>query len=457
VKLRAAAFVLLWILLPVRALFSAEATILPLLTNGPSAKMINVVILAEGFMASEETAFTNQAQIVLAKLLSTPPYSSYKTYFNGLALFVPSNQSGSDHPSRNSFRDTYFNSTFESYGTDRLLTIPPNDRDPAYANGVGKVMALLADYAPDYDMALLLVNDTTYGGSGGVPAVTSLNSASPEIAIHELGHSFAGLGDEYSAAFPGYPEIEEPNTTTQSNRNLIKWRNWILSTTPIPTPQPPSNTSWIGLFQGAHYHDTGWYRPKYDCRMRTLGVPFCSVCAEAITLSALGRVQFIQSQFPAETNIVLRPGSTQTFNIETLHPADHNLEVTWSVDGTVVSTPLTNSLELSSAGLSGGAHIIRTTVHDPTTLVRTDPNSILTTSRAWNLTVQSDLPPVLASISDGILTVNFNGSTPADLVLESSPDLTAWIPLTTNHTASSLQWSEPVDPSQPARFFRIRE
>jgi hypothetical protein len=191
--------------------------------------------------------------------------------------------------------------------------------------------------------------------------------------------------------------------------------------------------------------------------MRTLGVPFCSVCAEAITLSALGRVQFIQSQSPAETNLVLQPGSTQTFSVETLHPADHNLQVTWTVDGTVISAPLTNSLALSSGDLSGGTHSIRATVHDPTALVRTDPKSILTATRAWNVTVETALPPVSASISGGILNITFQGNESADLVLETSVDLSSWVPIATNHAASSLQWSEPVDPSARARFFRIRE
>jgi len=162
--------------------------------------------------------------------------------------------------------NTYFNSSFDSYGIQRLITIPPNDRDANSADGQGRVNSLLATYMPQYDIVALIVNDTQYGGSGGFPLIASVNSSSPEIVIHELGHSFSGLGDEYDAANPGFPDTEEPNTTTQTNRALIKWTSWIVAATPVPTPETAGYASVVGLFEGAHYHTTGWYRPSWTAR-----------------------------------------------------------------------------------------------------------------------------------------------------------------------------------------------
>jgi len=77
------------------------------------------------------------------------------------------------------------------------------------------------------------------------------------ILVHESGHTLGNLGDEYTTSYPGYPDTEEPNTTTQTNILLIKWRAWIPNGTPIPTPPTGTYQNTVGLFQGAHYH-THW-------------------------------------------------------------------------------------------------------------------------------------------------------------------------------------------------------
>jgi len=160
----------------------------------PTTNRINLVFLAEGYTAGQTAKFTNDARAVLQQLTTTPPFNEYSNYFNAFAVFVASVQAGSDHPASGIFRDTYFNSTYDSYGIQRLVTIPPNDQDGDYANGLGKVDALLQALLPDYDVALLVVNDAEYGGSGGTVLVTSTNPSSPEIGVHEFGHTFADLG-----------------------------------------------------------------------------------------------------------------------------------------------------------------------------------------------------------------------------------------------------------------------
>ena len=109
-----------------------------------------------------------------------------------------------------------------------------------------KVMAAASSY-PNWDKIIVTVNDPVYGGAGGSFAVVSAESHAPLIAIHEVGHSFHGLADEYETPYPGFPACSdisgnalcEPNVTNQSNANLVKWRSWFTPGLPIPTPPAP--------------------------------------------------------------------------------------------------------------------------------------------------------------------------------------------------------------------------
>ncbi len=165
-----------------------QATLQPLLNNGATAARLNVVIFSEGYTSQELSKYSADANTLLNKLLNTQPFKEYNSYFNAFAISVASKESGSDHPSRNLFRDTFFNSTYDSFGIQRLITI----------SGAGRVRvdSLLQLLMPEYDIVLMIVNDPEYGGSGGFPAITSINISAPEIVVHEIGHSFAGLGDE---------------------------------------------------------------------------------------------------------------------------------------------------------------------------------------------------------------------------------------------------------------------
>ena len=151
----------------------------------------------------------------------------------------------------------------------------------------------------------------------------------PEILTHETGHVLANLGDEYTNASPGFPDTEEPNTTQQTNRLLIKWKAWISTNTPIPTPPTSDFSSIVGLFQGAHYHPTQWYRPELDCLMRDLYVPFCAVCSEALVLAIYQRVRPVDAFSPASTNLSVSTTQALTFSLTLLQPATHNLSVQW--------------------------------------------------------------------------------------------------------------------------------
>jgi hypothetical protein len=362
----------------------AQASITQLLVTGADDDRIVVVFLSEGYTQSQLPKFQTDATKALAKFLGTVPYNEYSSFFNAYAISVASEDSGADHPLSADYRNTFFSSTFYSYQIERLLTIPPNDLDGAWMHGEGRVDSLLQLLKPTYDIVIVVVNDGEYGGSGGSIAVISTHSASADVAVHELGHSFAYLGDEYSDPYPGYPDIEEPNTTRTTIRSDIKWNKWILDTTPLPTPDSSGYSSLVGLFEGAHYHATGWYRPKHTCTMRSLGVPFCEVCREQLVLSIYRYLRPVESFSPEGTAISLGGADSVLLEVSPLVPATHSISLQWSTDGQRLQGERGTTLLLRGTSLGNGDHSIRVDAVDSTTYVRSDPMELLRDSVVWS-------------------------------------------------------------------------
>ncbi|MEO8428025.1 MAG: M64 family metallopeptidase, partial [Verrucomicrobiota bacterium] len=321
------AFFVLALLLPERVF--CEATMQQILANGPNDKRINIVMLSEGYTTDELEQFPIDAQNYLDHLLATPPFDEYRSYFNGFIISVASAESGSDHPRQNDYRDTYFNSSF---GTDleRLMSVPYG------SDGRGKVDSLLREFIPGYDLPILLVNDNEFGGAGGTTTIVSRSSLSAEAAVHELGHTLAQLDDEYSSAWSGAGSAERANSTQETRREFIKWHTWIDDSTPIPTPETTDFDAEVGLFEGAHYHDTGWYRPKYNCKMNTLGAPFCDICKEALVLSFYSLLNAIDSFSPPNLAVTVANEPVE-LSVEALEPETHRLDIQWFIDETPVT------------------------------------------------------------------------------------------------------------------------
>jgi hypothetical protein len=448
-------FSLLLLLWPSARVFS-QATITQILSNGPATNRINIVFLSEGYTASQLGQFTNDAKTILNYILSTPPFDAYQNYFNGYAISVASVDSGADHPLSGIYRNTYFNSTYDSYGIERLLTIPPNDRDGNYGDGAGKVYALLQALMPQYDLVSVVVNDTEYGGSGGAILVASMNSSSSEIAAHELGHTFGALGDEYSDAYPGWVPYEMANVTQQTNRVLIKWTSWILGSTPVPTPDTSPYASVAGLFEGAEYQTTGWYRPQHICKMRTLGYPYCAVCAEALIKSIYSNIRPIESNSPAtKPTITLANSQSVAFSVVTLQPNTFNLSVQWFTNNVACSGATNSSFTIYTTTLPFGSNQVRVDVTDPTPVVRTDPSQMLKDSRTWQVQILSPLLECQC-LQDAIVlswTTNAQG-----FVLECKTDLdpliswqSAGVPTV---VSNRYTFTDSID--QNAKFYRLR-
>jgi len=115
-----------------------------------------------------------------------------------------------------------------------------------------------------------------YGGAGGFPMVATIDEDSLEVLLHESGHSFAGLTDEYvdEAIADQFPRTEHANSTTKTDRGAIVWRQFIDDSTPIPTTDIPTDPLLVGLWEGSNYRTNGHYRPLYDSKMRSLNRPW---------------------------------------------------------------------------------------------------------------------------------------------------------------------------------------
>jgi hypothetical protein len=257
----------------------------------------NLVIMGDGFRDVEFTAFEQAAQNLANTLQATVPFDEVWDEINVFRINVASTDSGADDPTAcggtGATPRTFFDASFCNNGIQRLLVVDS-----------GAALRVANDNVDAVHMVLVIVNSSTYGGSGGSLAVCSLAAGAEEIALHEMGHAAFGLADEYSTYVGcgapgdtnnnyGTSEPSEPNVTRETSRPDLKWRTLVSSTTPLPTMQNPNcaqcdlrpdttPAGTVGLFEGAHFFHCGAFRGQFNCRMRTLGQPFCAVCSQAI-------------------------------------------------------------------------------------------------------------------------------------------------------------------------------
>ena len=263
--------------------------------SAPRNRAFNLVLLAEGFTNAQQAAFNTACDSFVTALRAVPPYDELSPAINIFRVNVASTDSGADDPvatgGTGATPHTYFDATFGANGIRRLLVC-----------NTTTALTVAAAQIPEFTVAIVVVNSTVYGGSGGSVGTYSLAGGATEIAIHELGHTAYGLADEYpyyaGGAETGHDhhpagEPSQPNVTTNSNRATLKWGWAVASTTAVPTMSNPDcstvdsrpspvPTGTVGLFEGADYYHCGAYRPEYDCKMRNLGVPFCRICRQVI-------------------------------------------------------------------------------------------------------------------------------------------------------------------------------
>ncbi len=391
-----------WLLLAGLAMLPAAAIAEPatqIRSGGDPANRLDLVVLGDGYAASEQVKFAADVATFVTAFFAQDPYKEYASYFNVYRVDVASPESGASHPERGLVRNTAFGASYNCGGTQRLICI-----NLASVNGV------LARSLPpaQRDIAIVLVNDTEYGGSGGAVAVGSINASSVEIVLHEMGHSLGLLGDEYpdGGTCDNSREPSFVNVTTTTARAAIKWNYWIDAATPVPTAQ--TTAALPGLYEGALFCAAGDFRPTYNSKMRTLGLPFDQINSEQLIKRFYNFVSPIDSVDPAGAALTLGPVDVQTFAVTSPRPAGHALSVAWTLDGAPVATGA--SFTLSGASAAAGSHTLQAIAQDSTSAVRNDPAAVTREAHTWTVatsggtvtpTFRLDAAPAAASVAAG--------------------------------------------------------
>lgn len=305
----------------------APAPLITIQKAGDPQTKVDFLILGDGYTASEAKKFEADARRLTEVLFKTSPFKENRRNFNVWALSPPAAESGVSRPSTGIYRDSPIGATYDAFGSERYVLTFDN-----------RALRRTAQFAP-YEFIEVLVNNRTYGG-GGIfnlySTVSSDNAFSNYVFVHEFGHHFAGLADEYytsSVAYaPAADRVEpwEPNVTALLDISALKWRNLVsafASVTPIPTPwnkeafetysreiqkrrvqlrkdkrpeeemealfkeelayedkmfRAEKHFGQVGAFEGAMYEAKGYYRPEIDCIMFSRTDHFCKVCRTAI-------------------------------------------------------------------------------------------------------------------------------------------------------------------------------
>jgi len=342
----------------------------PLVITGPSANRVDIIFMGDGYTSAQiGTTYTSQildfADYLFDGSALTQPFGRYRSLFNIYAIEVVSKQSGADHPAKNIVRDTALDASYRYDGaTDRLLYLNEavaRDIEQETLNGTGI----------GAEMRFVIVNDSTYGGGGGYYGVfAGGNASAQEIALHEIGHSFAGLADEYSSGNAGTytgPEPSRPNVTTDADGT--KWAKW------IGYSQPDIGV--IGAYEGAYQYNTGIYRPSDNSKMRSLGRPFDAVAREQFVRHFYDFVDPLDGHTDNSTT-KLNPTS---LSVDVIDPSI--IQVDWTVDDRTFAHR-GETLSFDFDYFEFGTHSVSARAYDDTDWVRGD-RSALEETVSWTV------------------------------------------------------------------------
>jgi hypothetical protein len=291
---------------------------------GDPATKVDLLVLGDGYTAAERGKFEKDARRFMNALFSTSPFREHRKDFNVWGLCPAAEESGVSRPSSGIYRRSPLGATYDAFGSERYVLTTEN-----------RVLRDVASFAP-YEFIEILVNGQTFGGGGifnqyATVAIDSLWSGF--VGVHEFGHQFAALADEYYTSEVAYlppgkkTEPWEPNVTALFDPANLKWKDLVAPGTPVPTPwdkeefdrferdiqrqrkelraagRPEAEMNElfrkerekedamfgaqkfagkVGAFEGANYEAKGYYRPEVDCIMFTRHNKFCAVCRRAI-------------------------------------------------------------------------------------------------------------------------------------------------------------------------------
>jgi len=253
-----------------------------LIKNGASSKKVDIVVLGDGYSGNEIHKLRKDSEKLIAVLFGVEPFKSRRKEFNVRLIESVSAQSGVDNPRKSDYRNNLIGLSFNTFEIDRYMVSIAN-----------KVIRDVAAKVP-YDQVILLANEEKYGG-GGIfnlfSAAISDNEYSKYVFVHEFGHAFGGLADEYYSSevtyndmYPRGVEPWEPNITALLDKDNIKWGSLIGGNVPVPTPDDSTYAGVTGCFEGAGYSAKGLFRSSHDCIMfsKSIKKGFCPACRKAL-------------------------------------------------------------------------------------------------------------------------------------------------------------------------------
>ena len=249
--------------------------------GGNSKDCIDVAFVAEGFAEDQMKDFLAMCDSSVMALQAHEPFRSLIDRFNFVAVMPPSQDNGVSIPHQGIWKNTPLASSFDTFYSNRYLTTLHIKRLYDFMTGI------------PFEHFIILANTTEYGGGGIYNSYNMASAKCPrsklEVIVHEFGHSFGGLGDEYAygddpeSYYPADAEPWEPNLTTLHDF-ASKWQDMLAPGTPIPTAADGQElTTKVGVYEGAGYQSHGVYRPVQECRMKVNEVKeFCPVCQRAL-------------------------------------------------------------------------------------------------------------------------------------------------------------------------------
>jgi len=254
--------------------------VMKLVDNGSAMEKVDLVFLPDGYSKDEMEQFKADVKTYTDYLFGCSPFKENKNKFNIWAVLAPSEESGVDNPGLNKWKNNLFGMTYYTQDVERYL--------------MSTDIKTIRDYAAltPYDNIMIISNSDQYGGGAIYNHYTSFpnrNKNGDYLIVHEFGHNFCALGDEYYTSEVGVEEyfkldVEpyEANLTTLVDFDK-KWKSLIDAGTPIPTPVTTEYKNILGVFEGGGYVPKGVYRPKQDCTMKSISYDnFCPVCTKAI-------------------------------------------------------------------------------------------------------------------------------------------------------------------------------
>ncbi|MFP4353907.1 MAG: M64 family metallopeptidase [Phycisphaerae bacterium] len=336
--------------------------------TGPSSNRVDIAILGDGYTDAETDRFFTDVNTFIdyAFTGSQAPYPRYANYFNIHAIELHSPESGADVPESGITVDTALDATYGEGSLARLLTVNTYKANQA-------LTAAIAGTDIDPDMKTVTVNSSLYGGSAQGTWATWAGShgSAGELGLHETGHSFGSLADEYAyggSSFPGWYEPGEPNVT--ADETGAKWAHW------LGYQDPDYSISEVGVYEGARYFSEGLYRPTYDSKMRSLGRPFNAVSREAIILAIYDHVSVLDDWLGSQSGDLVLHDKPDLW-VDVIDP--DVVKVDWLVDGQLVAADAGETFDLYGAGFGPGSYFVEAIAYDPTEWVRKDLEKLTAT------------------------------------------------------------------------------